>query len=211
MRAGLERERAHRFAGFSRRRRLVIGSLIALAGVGVAVPAVATSILTRTGEFGDPSTSTEVDDTEWISLGADDAPQVVVDAYPDYLTLPATVPKEAAIAGVGAIFTRLDVESGGQGLAQEGLMTQTYESFAICAWTDDWLKAHKADDADRQKRAAEWLGDTDNFRTLVANDGGGVTDRLMEVAAGARDGDVDLMETSYTEQVCDQILGGGKR
>ena len=187
-------------------------TLIALAGVGVAIPAAAlTSWLARTGEFGDPETSTEVDESEWIMLGADDAPQVVIEAYPDYLTLPEGVPPEAAIAGVSKIFTRLDTESAGQGRVQESLMVQTYESFAICAWTGDWLTAQKAADSEREDLAVEWLSDTDNFRTIVANDGGGVTDRLLSFAAGARDGDVELVETSYTQQVCDQILSGGKR
>lgn len=209
----LDAERTSRRRRRSTRRRWALtGSLIALAGVGVAVPAAAiTSWLARTGEFGNPEMSTEEDSSEWIALGAEDAPQVVVGAYPDYLTLPAGVPRDAAIASVSDVFTRLDSESGGQGRAQESLMVQTYESFALCAWTGDWLAAEKDDDSDRENLAAAWLSDTGNFRTLVSNDGGGVTDRLMEVAAGARGGDVELMEDSYTEQVCDQLLGGGKR
>ncbi len=118
-----------RFRALSRGHRLLAGGLIALAGAGVAVPAAAfTSWLARTGEFGDPSTSTEVDDTEWIDLGAPDAPQVVIEAYPDYLTLPKGMPREVAIADVSRIFTKLGLDAGGQGLAQEGLMTQTYET-----------------------------------------------------------------------------------
>lgn len=109
-----------------------------------------TSWLARTGEFGDPSTSTEVDDTEWIDLGAPDAPQVVIEAYPDYLTLPKGMPREVAIADVSRIFTKLGLDAGGQGLAQEGLMTQTYETFAICAWTGAWLNAHEASAAARE-------------------------------------------------------------
>lgn len=58
--------RMGRFRAFIRGHRLLVGGLIALAGVGVPVPAAAfTSWLARTREFGDPSTSTEVDDTEW--------------------------------------------------------------------------------------------------------------------------------------------------
>ncbi|WP_105034020.1 hypothetical protein [Cryobacterium aureum] len=198
--------------GFTRRRWIWTGSLIALAGLGVAVPAAAlSSWLARTGEFGDPQTSTEVDETEWILLGADDAPQVVVEAYPDYLTLPDGVPAEAAIANVSGIFDRLNTESAGQGIFQEGLLTQTYEGFAICAWTGDWLTAQNASDSAREQLAVDWLSDTDNFRTTVASDGGGVTDRLLSFAAGARDGDVTLVETAYTEQNCDTRLGGGER
>ncbi|TFB48708.1 hypothetical protein [Cryobacterium tagatosivorans] len=189
-----------------------MGSLIALAGVGVAVPAAAfTSWLARTGEFGDPSTSTEVDDTEWIDLGAPDAPQIVIEAYPDYLTLPKGVPREAAIADVSRIFAKLDLDAGGEGLAQEGLMTQTYENFAICAWTGDWLTAHLASDAAREDRAATWLGDTGNFPSMVAHDGGGVTDALLSFAAAAHDGDVKTVHQAFDMQSCGERLGGGKR
>lgn len=204
--------RLGRFRAFNRGHRVLVGGLIALAGLGVAVPAAAfTSWLARTGEFGDPSTSTEVDDTEWIDLGAPDAPQVVIEAYPDYLTLPDGVPPEAAIADVSRIFAKLSLDAGGQGLAQEGLMTQTYEGFAICAWTGDWLNAHEASDAAREDRAATWLGDTGNFPATIASDGGGVTEVLMSFAAAARDGDVKTVEEAYDMQSCEQHLGGEKR
>jgi len=188
------------------------GSLIAVVGVGVAVPAAAlSSFLARTGEFGDPTTSTEVDESEWIALGADDAPQVVIDAYPDYLTLPPGVPRDAAIADVSKIFARLDAEAGGQGLAQEGLMASTYDGFAICAWTVEWLTAEKASDADREQLAADWLSDTDNFRTLVASDGGGVTEWLMEIASAARAGDVNALRDFNRQLDCVERLDGVKR
>lgn len=213
VRALVEPTRRRRFSALSRRHRVVIGSLVALAGVGVAVPAVVitSSLLARTGEFGDPSTSTEVDDTEWIALGAADAPQVVVDAYPDYLTLPLETPKEMAIADVSRIFARMSAEAGGQARAQEGLMTQTYETFAMCAWTEKWLTAHKSSAKADEALATSWLGNFDNFRTFVANDGGGVKDRLTVVAAAAVDGDVETMQDSSGELGCDSRLRGGNR
>lgn len=199
------------FRAFSRRHRVLVGGLIVLVGVGVTVPAAAlTSWFARTGEFGNPSTSTEEDVTEWIDLGAPDAPQVVVDAFPDYLALPKGVPPEAAMTDVARIFAKLDKNAGGQGVAQEGLMTQTYEGFAICAWTEEWLSAHKAADATRKERAATWLGDPANFPSLVAHDGGGVTEMLMNVAADARDGNVIAVERASDMQSCDQRLGGGE-
>ena len=211
VRASVEPDRRRRFSGLSRRHRFVVGSLIALAGVGVAVPAVAiSSLLAHTGDFGDPSTSTEVDDTEWIALGAEDAPQVVIDAYPAYLTLSEGVPKEAAIADVSRMFARMSDEAGGQALAQEGLMTQQYENFAMCAWTDEWLTAHKSSDKSGEALATSWISDFDNYRAFVANDGGGVKDRLTVVAAAANDGDAATMKDSFDELGCDSRLGGGK-
>lgn len=211
LRASLEPNRRRGIRGLSRRHRMVIGSLIALAGVGVAVPAVAiTSLLAHTGKFGDPSTSTEVDDTEWIALGAEDAPQVVKDAYPDYLTLPEGMPKEAAIGDVSRIFARMTAEAGGQGLAQEGLMTQTYETFGICAWTDAWLTAHVSSDKADEARATTWISDFDNYRKFTSYATGGVRERMAVIAAAAATGDVEIMKEAYTENSCDVRLGGAK-
>lgn len=202
-----------RYRIITRGHRILVGGLIVLAGAGVAVPAAAlTSWLARTGEFGDLATSTEVDDTEWIQLGASDAPQVVIDAYPDYLTLPDDVPQEAAIADVSRLFDRMAAEAGGQALAQEGLMTQTYEFFAVCAWTGEWLDAHESGDASRADRAAHWLGDTESYPAVLAHDGGGVIDSLLGFAAAARDGDAKTVQKLYDMQSCgDKRVAGGKQ
>lgn len=202
-----------RYRALSSGHRMLVGGLIAVAGAGVAVPAVAlTSWLARTGEFGNPATSTEVDDTEWIDLGAADAPQVVTDAYPAYLTLPDDVPPESAIADVSRIFDKMSAGAGGQALAQEGLMTQTYEFFAICAWTGEWLGAHETSDAARAERAAAWLSNTESYPALVSHDGGGVIDSLLGFAAAARDGDAKTVKKLYDMQSCgDKDLPRGKR
>ncbi|GAB3136140.1 hypothetical protein [Marisediminicola antarctica] len=42
---------------------------------------------------------------------------MVIDADPDYLTPPEGVPKNAAVANVSKIFSRLDAEAGGQALS----------------------------------------------------------------------------------------------
>jgi hypothetical protein len=209
VRASVEATRGRRFSGFSRRHRIVVGSLIALAGMSVTVPAVAiTSLLARTGEFG--SGTGEADDTEWIALGADDAPQVVVEAYPDYLTLPDGMPREVAIAAVSRIFERMTAGAGGHSLAQEGLMTQTYETFAMCAWTDEWLTAHESSNETDEAVATAWLGDFDNLRAFLAADGGGIREYLTSVAVAAENGDVGAMEHTYDESGCESQLSGEK-
>lgn len=210
IRANVAPSRRRLLGDFARRHRLLVGGLVALVGVGVAFPAAAASSwLARTGEFGDPTTGTEVvDETEWISLGAEDAPQVVVDAYPGYLTLPAGVPADAAIATVSRIFDKMSADAGGQARAQEGLMTQTYEQFAICAWTGDWLSAEESSDNARMDSAAAWLGDTDNFPASMNNNGGGYADALLVYAAGARDGDRKAVEKSYADQSCEALTAG---
>ncbi len=213
VRADAERELSmRRYRALFRGHRLLVGGLVVLAGVGVAVPAGAfTSWLARTGEFGDSSRSTEVDDTEWIDFGAPDAPQIVIDAYPDYLTLPDGVPPEVAITDVSLIFERLAGDAEGQAVAQEGLIPQTYEHFAICAWTDEWLEANANSDTTRAVRAATWLGDTDSYPSLVAHDGGGVIDAIQGFAAAARNGDVDSVERFYDISLCDEHLRGVNR
>ncbi|TFC82757.1 hypothetical protein [Cryobacterium sp. TMT3-29-2] len=208
VRDGLGPQRRRRSAGLSHRHRLVVGSLIALVGIGVAVPAVATSLLARTGVFGDPSTSTEEDDTEWIDPGADDAPQVVIDAYPEYLTLPPGMPKNAAIADTSRLFAKLGAEQGaGQALVQEGYVTQLYEMFGICAWTDVWLTAHAASDKADESRATSWISDFDNYRTFTSSGADSVRDRMTAVANAARDGEPKLMKETYTEMDCAVRLG----
>ncbi|TFC63077.1 hypothetical protein [Cryobacterium sp. TMB1-7] len=203
IRAASEPARRRRFAGFTRRHRLVIGSLIALVGVGVAIPAVGNSLHARTGVFGDPSKSTEVDDTEWIDPGADDAGQVVLDAYPDYLTLPPGMPKNAAIADVSRWMAKVTAGGGaGESLMQEGLIIQIYEFFGMCAWTDVWLSAEASGDESIQALATAWIADPDNYRQFMGVAAPSAFDRMTDVAAAAAAGEPQLVEETYAENDC---------
>lgn len=188
----------------ARGRRVVVGGVIALAGLTVAMPAAAlTSWLARTGEFGDPASSTEVDDTEWIDLGAPDAPEVVIEAYPAYLTLPPSVGREHAIASVSRVFEKMS-----DGIAQEGLMTQTYEFFAVCAWSGEWLAAERSSDTARQDHATDWLSDPSSYPSIVEHDGGGVVDSIVERAEAGRAGDATAVEELYQIGTCKGLLKG---
>jgi hypothetical protein len=203
LRKALERETL-RDSARARGKRLVVGGVIALAGLTVAVPAAAlTSWLARTGEFGAPASSTEVDDTEWIDLGAPDAPEVVVEAYPAYLTLPPSVRPDDAIGSVSRVFEKMS-----DGIAQEGLMTQTYEFFAVCAWSGEWLSAEQSSDTARQDDATGWLSDPSNYPSIVEHDGGGVVDSIVERAQAGRDGDVTAVEELHSMGTCEGLLEG---
>lgn len=194
-----------RYRALARSHRILAGGIIVLAGLGVAVPAAAlTSWLARTGDFGDPATSTEVDDSEWIDLGASDAPQVVREAYPNYLTLPDGIQREAVIGEVSRIFERLNADSEGQSRAQEGLMTQTYEHIAICAWAGEWLDGYANDDAPREARATAWLNDPDNYREFVS--GGGAVDAMLRFATAAKNGDVKPLEQLHQTSTCQEMM-----
>lgn len=203
LRQALEQEN-RRDRARARGKRVLVGGVIALAGLTVTVPAAAlTSWLARTGEFGDPASSTEVDDTEWIDLAAPDAPEVVVEAYPTYLTLPTSVGRDDAIASVSRVFEKMS-----DGIAQEGLMSQTYEFFAVCAWSGEWLAAERSSDTARQDHATDWLSDPSNYPSIVEHDGGGVVDSIVERAEAGRAGDATAVEELHQIGTCKGLLEG---
>lgn len=146
------------------------------------------------------------DRSEWIDLSAPDVPEVILEVYPDYLALPAGVPPEAAAADVTRVFDRLMGDAERAARAQESLMVQSYEEWAICAWTAEWLDARAANDEERSDRAVAWLEEPSNFPAMVAADGGGVIDALLGFADAARSGYLDTVEDAYAMQQCEERL-----
>lgn len=182
---------------------LVTASLVA--GLGIAAPAVALAMFAaQTGRFGDPTTSTEEDSTEWLDLSAADLPDAVAAAYPAGLLLPPSVERADAVAKVQAIFDRFAADGGE---AQTGLAATTFEFWANCAWTNEWLVADELDDQTRRERAVQWLSEPGNFPSIVANDGGGVVDQMLEAADSAAQGDRESVEDSYRYGNCSDMLG----
>lgn len=204
--ASIRAAAAKEFRSARRRRGIRIataGFFAALLTGAIAVPTTAIGewISARTGTFGDPATSTEVDDTEWLNLSGEDLPAVIAEAYPDGLSLPPSMERDDAVAKVDEIMARLGAEPNS--IAQEGLVTQTYEFWAICAWYDEWLST---DDAARKDVASAWLSDPANFPSTAEHDGGGVVDHLLEVAAAATRGDREAVERGVPSS-CDSMLG----
>jgi hypothetical protein len=189
------------------RRASAIAVLVIAGAVGgglIAVPAAAgIKWAAQTGVFGDPETSTEVDDTEWIDLGGNGASDVIAEAYPEYLELPPGVVARDLIAGVRGVFAGLP-----PGRVQEGTFVTTYESWAICAWQGEWLTAFDVGDGARADRAARWLSDPGNFPSTRAHDGGGVIDVLLTFAKAATEGDRAGVERGYEFNSCERIGGG---
>ncbi|QTX05387.1 hypothetical protein [Agromyces archimandritae] len=186
------------------KKRWHVGGAVALASLSVAVPAAGTALwLARTGEFGDPSRSTEEDSSEWIDLTAPDVPEVVDDSYPAYLDLPPGASPSDAVEDVQRIMGRLGVDAGGSGIAQDGLIVSTYEGWAICSWFDYWLDG---DDAAKAV-AVDWLGDVANYPAITALDSGGVVDGLHKSVSSARDGDSAAVERGYAFWDCYGVMG----
>lgn len=185
---------------------LAAGVFAAILTGAVAVPTVAVGewIAARTGMFGDRSAGTESDTTEWLNLAGDDLPAIIAKAYPDGLTLPPSVEREEAVAKVDEIMARMGNEPNAY--AQEGLLPQTYEFWAICAWYDEWLIADDLDDPERQRVASDWLGEPANFRSIAEHDGGGVIAFLLDFADGAERGERTVVERGYRAGACDSML-----
>lgn len=189
-----------------RRRALVALSVLAAGVIGgglVVVPAAAgIKWAAQTGIFGDPETSTEVDDTEWIDLGQGSAVGVVAESYPDGLDLPAGARAADAVAAVQRLYARLS-----DGLVQQGTIAMSFETWATCAWEREWLDAFDAGDRARSDAAARWLTDQTNFPITVDHDGGGVIDQLLQVGRSAADGDRATVQDDFNRG-CDRLLDG---
>ncbi|GAA1527470.1 hypothetical protein BJ978_001432 [Agromyces terreus] len=191
-----------------RRSGVIVASVLAAvlaAGIAVPVTAVANWLSARTGDYGDTSRGTQEDNTEWLNLAGEDLPAVIAEAYPDGLQLPASLGREDAIERVDATVSRLGSEPNS--FVQEGAITTTFEFWAICAWYDEWLDADADDESARRAVASDWLLDQAHYPSIVANDGGGVVDRLQEIARSAAAGDRSLVEAGYGESACDGLLG----
>jgi hypothetical protein len=183
-----------------RRRPAWLVALVAVFTIAVPATAVAGGLGARTGIFGSPvpgddsdTTGFDYDGSEWLDLGASDLGQVVASVYPEWLPLAPGVTREQMIARVTAQMT----QSGA--MAQETVVSRSYESVAYQDWIDDWIRAHARGDADAQGRAAQVLLDAPSWPATVATDGGGVT--LMMRACGERIADGD----AEAAQACAQI------
>ncbi|MGW9184826.1 hypothetical protein [Agromyces sp. NPDC055661] len=204
VRASLDLEGSRRSLTSRTKAIVALASAVLAVGVGIAAPAVAlATFAAQTGRFGDPATSTEEDATEWLDLSASDLPEAVAAAYPRGLQLPPSVDRTLALTKVQSIFDRFAAE-GGQ--AQSGLATTTFEFWATCAWTNEWLIADDLGDDGRREHATAWLHDPKNYPSIVANDGGGLVEQLLAFADGAAQGDRDAVEQAYRFGNCADLL-----
>jgi hypothetical protein len=191
-----------------RRRGSVILAVIGIGVVGgclAAVPAAATiNWAAQTGVFGNPDTSTEVDDTEWIDLGQGGAADVVAASYPEGIELPPGVRAADAVVAVRRLYARL-----ADGNVQQGTIATSYETWGVCAWEREWLDAFDADDLPRAGTAGRWLSNAGNFPLTRAHDGGGILDQVLQVGQSAVDRDRSAVQSDY-DRGCDRLLDGAR-
>jgi len=180
-----------------RRRLLLATGLAAVLVVGVPAGALASGFLARTGWFGSPNpgddrgtcTSTEYDcNSEWIDLSAPDLDEVVKSVYPEWMPLAPGVTREDLTARVVAIMT------ADNALAPERLLRRTFESESYKDWLGAWIAAHDSGDVLAQEAASRVITEASDWPTLVATDGGGVTDIMRAYAERIAAGDSDAAQ-----------------
>lgn len=180
-----------------RRWVLLSTGLAALLVVGVPAGAAASGLLARTGWFGSPNrgddraacSSTEYDcDSEWIDLGAADLDEMVASVYPAWMPLAPGVTRDGLTARVVAIMT------ADGALAPERLVRRTFESESYKDWLGAWIAAHDRGDTEAQETAARVITEASDWPTLVATDGGGVTDVMRAYAKRIAAGDSDAAQ-----------------
>ncbi|UIN31182.1 hypothetical protein [Microbacterium binotii] len=189
--------RRSRAARKPRRRLLIATSLAAVLVVGVPAGALASGLVARTGWFGSPNpgddrgscTSTEYDcNSEWIDLSAPDLDEVVESVYPEWMPLAPGVTREDLTGRVVVIMT------ADNALAPERLLRRTFESESYKDWLGAWIAAHDRGDAVAQEAASRVITEASDWPTLVATDGGGVTDIMRAYAERIAAGDSDAAQ-----------------
>jgi hypothetical protein len=166
----------------SRRRRLLVVAAGSVGAVAFATPAAADWVSAHTGLFGEPGL-TETDTSEWLDAASPEIADIARDLGTQY-PLPSGGSYDDAIA-------RLQANGG---LVQETGVDNFMAHEAACQWDRAWLAADTAGDAQAANTAVEVLAAVPTWETLVASDGGGVTEHLTEVAAATRRGDRGVVE-----------------
>jgi len=182
------------------------GAAIVILVIGlIGIPAGAIAVgswVAHTGQYGDPSTSTEViDRSEWLGLDAQDAPAAITSLYDASLPLPAGATSKDVITPIARLLKQMgtvpDGETGHvtiQGSSVQGL----FERAARCLWYREWLEADAVGDKARRDAATAGIRDSATWPVTVASDGGGVVDTLKTVGAAAAADDRRVVLGSYT-------------
>lgn len=198
VRAEAEKSRRSKAAGV--RWKLLVPAVAVLVVLPVGATAVA-SLSAHTGEYGDPDTSTEVNDrSEWLGLSADDAPAVIVDLYDPAVPLPEGAVASDVINPVAQTLAKMGIVPDGESGAvatQESTVKTLFEKAARCLWYREWLEADSDDSVTRLGAATEGIAASATWPATVASDGGGVVDTIVVIGQSAASGDRNAMLGAY--------------
>ena len=170
----------------SRTRVVIAGGLVlGLAAAGAAAPAAAgvvRAFLAQADWF--PRAGGEVlPDSEWVDTSAPDLRDYLENTYPDDLPLAPGQNRASLIDQVA------EIHQTNPGLTQQVSLRRSFERLVHEAWIAEWIDADAVGDARRAEIAADVLAEAPDWPAFVATDGGGITDRMRDLAAAAADGD----------------------
>ena len=147
-----------------------------------------------------------VEGSEWIDFAAPDAPELVVELYPEYLTLPPGLSEEKVSGVVGEVLAPDDDSSAGYRMQDVGIAS-TYEFVARCSWYVEWMAADDVSDDASRERATDGIETAAEWPATAATDGGGIVAGLRTVVGDARRGDRDAVVDAYKFESCPAIFG----
>jgi hypothetical protein len=168
------------------RRTIASLALAATLLVGGATAAAAGWSSVHTGFFGHEG-DTENDASEFLDLGADDAPQVAARLA---VGIPFA-PGDSAAAYIPGLVS-------GRGLMQADGIRSYLTSDALCGWWGAWLQSDREGDVAARARATSVLRDAPTWPIVVQNDGGGTVTFYEQIAASAERGDGAIVQQAFT-------------
>jgi len=192
----------------SRWRRALLGAGIVGAialGTGVAVPVAATVArqflaqnVPEMTDFGGEA----IPDSEYVDPAQADIDAYIASVYPDDLPLPSGYTSEMLQAKVSSIYNAME------GITQEVTFRRSYEMVAYCGWVDQWLDANATNDQAGSGEAAAMMLAAADWAALNATDGGTsdgstIMDTFRTVAASARAGDRQAVQSHSDLNECD--------
>lgn len=179
--------------------------LVALILTAVAVPVGAqaiSSLTANTGQYGDPDVSTEVvDRSEWLALGAEDAPEVIASLYDDSIELPEGAQPSDVVNPVSETLAAMGVVPEGEtGIVatQESTVRTLFEKAARCLWYREWLHADSKDSTERRDLASQGILAAASWPATTASDGGGVVEMLAGIGQQAAQGNRNAIVAAYS-------------
>ncbi|GAA3270562.1 hypothetical protein [Paenarthrobacter aurescens] len=202
---------------------LLVAGAVAVAGAGVASPAVAQFMGFVTEEVenappvpsssGDGTTGNlDIPDSRWINPLASDYARFAKTKYGS-LPLPPGYDEER-LKDASALKEAEMYQENNQGsgtITQDIAPTVRYEWVVRCLWEEEWLDRHSEGDQPGQVAAVSVLQKSLSWPATVATDGGGVVVRMKVSVAAAESGDAETVEEYHRTLGCLDLIKGLKQ